>query len=113
MVDTQLDLYGSLVTEVEDRRVEVETVKQTLRTCGYLEWSLTKVQDNIIRKEDLTKEEDRKRGREEEWNRGMVVSYVQSLAEKVSRVFKKKRVSTADRPHLTLRNILVHPKGTL
>ena len=37
-------------------------------------------------------------------------SRVQGLTEKVSRVFKKGRVSVAVRPHFTIKNILVHPE---
>ena len=49
----------------------------------------------------------------EERNRGMVVvPYIQGLSENV-RMFKKSRVSVAVRPHLTLRNIPVHPKDKL
>ena len=37
-------------------------------------------------------------------------SHVAGISEKISRVFKKHRFSTAMKPHCMLRNILVHPK---
>ena len=47
----------------------------------------------------------------EDKNKGMVViPYVAGLSEKVSRVLKKHNISTAMKPHTTIRNILVHPK---
>ena len=71
------------------------------------------MQDNIRRKEEL-KEKKKGKKLKSEMNRGMtVVPYVQALTEKVIRVFKKRRVSIAVRPHFTLRNILVHPKDKL
>ena len=109
VVCTLLDLSDNQVTEKEDRKLDVETVKQALRTCDYPEWALNKMLDNIRRKEELKEE---KKGVER--NRGMVVvPYIQSLTEKVSKVFKKKRVSVAVRLHLTLRNILVYTKDKL
>ena len=43
--------------------------------------------------------------------RGMVVlPYIEGLAQRSTRIFNKHRISTAFKPHQTLRNILVHPK---
>ena len=79
-------MRDSLLTEEEDRKLEVATVKQVLRTCSYLEWLLNKVQDNIRRKEELKEERKGKKVKKER-NRGMVVvPYVQGLTEKVSKV---------------------------
>ena len=50
----------------------------------------------------------------EEKNRKKVIPYVQGLTEKsIIRVFKKRMVSIAVRPHLTRRNMLVHAKNKL
>ena len=40
----------------------------------------------------------------------VVIPYIKGLSESISRIFKKHNISTAMRPHKTLRNILVHPK---
>ena len=59
------------------------------------------------------KEEEKTKGRGEKENkiRGMVViPYVKGLSEAMSRVFHKHGVTTAMRPHHTLRRLLVHPK---
>ena len=47
-------------------------------------------------------------------SRGMVVlPYVQGFAERASRVFKKYHISTAMKPHSSLRKQLVHPKDKI
>ena len=40
----------------------------------------------------------------------VVVHYVQGIPERITRSLKKRKISVAARLHLTLRNILVHPK---
>ena len=42
-----------------------------------------------------------------------IIPYVEGLSERVARVFRKHRFSTAVEPHRTLRSILVHPKDKL
>ena len=58
-------------------------------------------------------EKTKRRGKKEKENkiRGMIViPYVKGLSDAVSRVFRKHGVTTAIRPHRTLRRLLVHPK---
>ena len=38
----------------------------------------------------------------------IVIPYVKGLSERITQVMKKRRISTATRPHTTLRNLLVH-----
>ena len=40
----------------------------------------------------------------------VVIPYVESVTEKATRVFRRYGISTAVRPHTTLRKMLVHPK---
>ena len=40
----------------------------------------------------------------------VIIPYVENLSEKATRVFKRHGISTAIRPHSTLRQMLVHPK---
>jgi len=40
----------------------------------------------------------------------VVVPYVKGLSEAYTRILKSHGITTANRPHRTLRNILVHPK---
>ena len=43
----------------------------------------------------------------------VVIPYVQGISEKISRIMKKPNISTAMRPHITLRKSLEHPKDKL
>ena len=45
-----------------------------------------------------------------EYRNQAVISYVEGVSERVDWVLKKYRVTTAMRPHRTLRRTLVHPK---
>ena len=40
----------------------------------------------------------------------MVIRYVEGLSEAVSKVYKRCGISITMRPHITIRNLLVHPK---
>ena len=47
-------------------------------------------------------------------SRGMVtIPYVKGLREAFSRILKTYRICTAVKPHITLRNLLVHPKDRI
>ena len=67
--------------------------------------------DNISRREELEEVKKQKRKQVEEKNKvRVVVPYVQGITERVTRSLKKRKISVAATPHLTLRDILVHPK---
>ncbi len=59
-----------------------------------------------------SKEDKIKRAKEvKDKNKGLVViPYIQGIFESFSRVIKKHNVSTAMRPHITVRSLAVHPK---
>ena len=40
----------------------------------------------------------------------VIVPYVKGISKRAARVFKKFNISTAMKPHSTLRQVLVHPK---
>ena len=40
----------------------------------------------------------------------VVIPYVESLTEKLQRIYRKRRIHAAVRPINTLKSILVHPK---
>ena len=112
VVRTLLDRCEGIVTEEEDRKEERNTIKDALKVCGYPTWTMTTVQDQLNKKEE--RKANKKKEKDQEKNRGMViVPYVKSLSEKVARIMKKRRISTAMKPHTTLRNLLVHPKDKL
>lgn len=110
VVRTLLDRCESVVTEEEDKVAEQKIIKEALAGCGYPQWSVEKVEKAM--KDREAKGKRRKNKKEEgERSKGMVIlPYVRGLSEKVERILKKRQISTAFRPHKTLRNILVHPK---
>ncbi len=64
---------------------------------------------NNKKKNTNTKQKDNK-----EKKVGMVIlPYVKGCTEQLQRVFSKYKISTAVKPHRTLRNILVHPKDII
>ena len=106
-----LDRKERVVSEDVDKIREEEHIRQALSRCGYPKWTVDKVKNDMKRKEE--EEKTKRRGKKEKENkiRGMVViPYVKGLSEAVSRVFHKHGVTTAMRPHRTLRRLLVHPK---
>jgi len=43
----------------------------------------------------------------------VVIPYVKGFTEKAQRIYGKHNISTAMKPHCTIRNILVHPKDQI
>lgn len=109
VVRTLLERSDTIVTTQEDREKEENHVKQALKMCGYPSWTIKKTRDSMLNKQQGKVQVNRKE--EGNKNRGMVViPYVQGLTESVSRIMKTHGVTTAIRPHKTIRNELVKPK---
>ncbi len=98
VVRTLLHRCHNLVTENEDREAEEQYIKEALANCGYPDWMIKKVKDQM----KTSKENKRKRRKEvKDKNNGLVViPYIQGISESFSRVLKKHNVSTATRPHI-------------
>ena len=88
---TLLNRCEEIVTEEIDREKERDTIKIALKTCGYPEWTLNRVEQSMREKES-NKKKDNSRKEQEEKNKGMVVlPYVSGVSEKLARIFKKGR----------------------
>ncbi|XP_072018311.1 uncharacterized protein [Amphiura filiformis] len=108
VIRTLYNRKDSVVTEEEDKVEEEKKVQEALRTCGYPDWTFKKVKDQIqsVKPKKVSKKTDDKTR-----SKGMVVlPYVKGVTERVSRVMKNYNISTAMKPHNTLRKQLVHPK---
>ena len=110
VVRTLLDRCNSVVSEEEDKILEREHINEALQRCGYPAWSLKKVQHHMNRVKPPSKQKDNTTKK----TRGLVViPYVKGVSEQVQRLFRKHDITTAMRPHTTLRQLLVHPKDKI
>ena len=95
----------SIVTEEEDRKQEEEHIRTALHTCGYPDWVIKKVKEQMNRKKAIRKDKYEK-DKAQEKSRGVVtVPYVHSFTEKIQRIFAKHRVATVVKPQTTLRQV--------
>ena len=99
VIRTLLERSDSIVTEEEDRKQEEEHIRTALRTCGYLDWAIKKVKEQMNRKKLLEKINQRK------------IRHKKNQ-EEIQRIFTKYRVrvATVVKPQTALRQVLVHPK---
>ncbi|XP_072035701.1 uncharacterized protein [Amphiura filiformis] len=107
VIRTLMDRMDNIVTEEEDRKDEEIKIRTALTECGYPKWSLDRVKQQMKDKKPKAKEKKK----DDTPSKGMVViPYVEGLAERLQRIFKKHNISTAMRPTNTLKSLLVHPK---
>ena len=112
VVRTLLDRMDKVVTEEEDRKVEEDKIKKALKQCGYPEWTVNKVKTDKVNKQ--AKPKPRKEKNKATTRRTLVtVPYIQGLTEKLQRIYHSHQISTAVRPHTSLRKMLVHPKDKI
>ena len=106
---------ATIVTNEDDRRLEEQHIKKALSRCGYPEWCMRKVKDQMMCAElkKCNNKGIRKRSQETDRVRVAVIPYVQGVSEAVARVYRRYGVSTAMRPYQTIRNLVVHPKDKL
>ncbi len=112
VIRTLLDRCYNIVTEESDQKKEVEHIEQALRKCGYPDWSFKRVKDQLANKKERPEIKEEK-DPSEKCKDMVVLPYVKGLTEKLTRIFRKHKISTAVKPHQTLRNILVHPKDKI
>ena len=107
---TLLNRCEEIVTEDEDRKQQRNTIKTALKICDYPDWTIARVEETLRNKEEnIGKGNSRKESSEK--NKTMVVlPYVHGTLEELSRMFKKRQITSAMNPHSTLKTFLVHPK---
>ena len=83
--------------------------KNTLLKCGYPPWTINRVKQDIVEKS--LKDEAKKVKNTRSNHKGMVVvPYVKGLSEAFTRILKSHGIATANCPHRTPWNFVVHPK---
>ena len=96
-----------MVYEEQDRVTEEAHIQKALSRCGYPEWSIRKVKSEL---EAKTQNKKKQHNLVQDRNTSVIIPYVEGVSEAVARVYNRYGVSSAMRPHTTIRNLLVHPK---
>ena len=110
VIRTLLERSESIVTEEEDRKQEEEHIRTALHTCGYPDWAIKKVKEQMNRKKAIGKDKSKKDKAQEKSTGVVTVRYVHSFAEKIQCIFTKHKAATVVKPQTTLKQVLVHPK---
>ncbi|XP_072037303.1 uncharacterized protein [Amphiura filiformis] len=105
---TLLDRGEKIITEDEDKIAEENHIKNVLERCGYPKWTMEKVKTDRANK--VKNKPNKKDNPNAEKNKCVVIPYIAGVSEKISRIVKKHNISTAMKPHTTIKKMLVHPK---
>ncbi len=102
--ETRCDTY----TDDKDKDIEEINITEALQRCGYPRWSFHKVNKQMSRSKEQT---IKNRKDKKDKSRGMVViPNAKGISEALEMIYRKHNISTAMRPHMSLRKPLVHPK---
>ena len=102
VVRTLLQRAENLITEEEDKNIEVDNIKKVLKGNGYKTWMFNATQP-MRRKENTTTETSRRQ-------HAIGLPYLSKLSEQVARIVKSYNIPVYHKPINTLRSLLVHPK---
>ena len=84
----------NIVNEEQDKKEEEQRIRTALTHCGYPKWALDRAKQQII-----NKIQNPQKSKPKDTTRGMVViPYVESLTEKLQRIYRKHRIHAAVRP---------------
>ncbi len=99
VVRTLFDRCYNIVTEPEDKDIEIQHITKALKVCGYPKWSFERVNRQIQQKGATSgKRQERKDPNEK--SRGMVVlPYIKGTTEQLRRVYRKYQIATSVKPH--------------
>ncbi|XP_072041401.1 uncharacterized protein [Amphiura filiformis] len=111
VIRTLFDRMNSIITEDADKKLEEVKIKEALIRCGYPNWSFKQVQEKIDKKQ--AKKPKKKKDNDIQTKGLVVIPYVEGLAEKANRIFRKHGIATAMKPNTSLRKLLVHPKDKI
>ena len=88
VIRTFFDRMNSVVTEEEDRLIEEERVRAAVRICGYLEWAMNKVKDQMAKKRQAMDKKSNPEPSEAESKGMLVIFYINGVAERIQRYTK-------------------------
>jgi hypothetical protein len=100
VVQTLMHRAETIVTDPEDKQLEIKHVKEVLQDNGYKRWMFKtpkcKKNANQHQAQKTIKQVD--------------IPYVQGLSENLQTIFKKRRIGIIHKPFNTIRSIIVKPK---
>ncbi|XP_072049982.1 uncharacterized protein [Amphiura filiformis] len=110
VIRTIFDRMNSIITEDADKKLGLEEtkIKEALGRCGYPNWAFKQVKEKMDKKQ--AKKPNKKKDTDIQTKGLVVITYVEGLAEKANRIFRKHGIATAMKPNTNLRKRLVHPK---
>lgn len=95
IINTFKHRIEELVTEEEDKKIELKHVKKALKRCGHPNWAL-----NDRKKTNKQKQEKvERRGK-------VVIPYVKGVSEDLARIYKRYDIETIHKPSTTIKNAL-------
>ena len=104
VVRTLMDRMENVVTEEADKREEELRIRNALADCGYPKWALDRVKQQM---KDKPQQPKTTKKTNETPSRGMVViPYVEGVAEKLKRAFRKHQCFDS---HATYQHLEEHP----
>ena len=102
----------SIVSDLGERKKELEHVRETLGYNGYPDWLLAETRGEI--KEKKREEEETTTVttgvKREDKKRPMIIPYIRGFSEELKRTFGGYGIPTYFKPTNTLRHLFVHPK---
>ena len=86
VIRSLLERSDSIITEEGDHKQDKARIRTALHTCGYPDWAIKRVKEQMNRKKAIRKDKPKK-DKAQEKSRGVVtVPYVHSFTEKVQRI---------------------------
>ena len=107
VVNTLLHRSDIIVSQAEDKEKENAHITKALQVNGYPKWIIKKQQKKNNRHENSNRRDSQNRSG---YQQTVVLPYVKGLSERIRSVLKLYNIQTSFSPHVTLRNLLVHPK---
>ena len=108
MARSILDKKESICSTENLKQEEEKHIYEVLKRKNYPKWAIDRAKEQ---QQKPNKETRNRKTQKEQKNKHMViVPYVKGVTERAARVYKKYNISTAMKPHCTLRQILVHKK---
>ena len=96
----------TIVSEQEDKDLEVSHVNSALKTCGYPKWAITRA----IKPKVNTETQNRGQRNSNQRTRSVPIPYIGGLSDRLQRTFKARGINSYVRPQNTLRQLLCQPK---